>query len=63
MYVSRLSRLLCSKKKIGLVYYNQARMLIAYLLPRWEGRTEFMKKKKRFSRPSQPTSVNKHVSI
>lgn len=63
VYVSRLSRLLCSKKKIGLVYYNQARMLIAYLLPSWEGRTEFMKKEKRFSRPSQPTSVNKHVSI
>ena len=62
-YVSRMSHLLCRKKKKSLVYNHQARIFIAYLLPRWEGRTEYMKKKQRFSCPFQPTSVNEHISL
>ena len=51
---------LWKKKKNSLVHNHQARILqvVAYLLPRWEGRTEFIKKKQRSSRPFQPTSVN-----
>lgn len=66
VYVYRLSRLLCSKKKkkkLSLVYHHQAHMLIAYLLPGWKGRKEYMIKRQRYSRLSQPTSVNKHVFI
>ena len=61
-YVSRMSHLPCGKKK-SLVYNHQARIFIAYLLPRWEGRTEYMKKKQRFSCSFQPTSVNEHISL
>lgn len=64
VYVSRMSHLLCEKKN-SLVHNHQARILqvVAYLLPRWEGRTEFIKKKQRSSRPFQATSVNEHVSL
>ena len=51
------------KKKLSLVYHHQAHMLIAYLLPGWKGRKEYMIKRQRYSRLSQPTSVNKHVFI